>query len=183
MRLFCQAHHKHQSFGKTRNNFSVKVTDSDLAFADLGPFTVDVIDAPTVALTSTSVDGTKGQAGVEVNLPIQARDANGNNQHTGGDVFSATVADGANTGQPVTIVDNADGTYTLKYTPFLTGTDFLRISFFDNNFPGFVTIGPSSGIYSVSISAGVTDPAQTVVTVPDGAVGLTTTISAIPNDA
>ncbi len=78
------------------------------------------VDAARSTLTPTSssitADGTATQL-----LTVQAKDANGNDQTTGGSTVTITRQSGTGTISPVT--DNGDGTYTATATaPTTTGT-------------------------------------------------------------
>ncbi|NUQ00247.1 MAG: hypothetical protein HUU35_10375, partial [Armatimonadetes bacterium] len=68
-----------------------------------------------------------GTAGAPTVCTVTVRDANDNVRTAGGDSVAATIA-GANAGSPVTVTDNADGTYSLSYTPTVSGTDQVAIT-------------------------------------------------------
>ncbi|HEV2179948.1 MAG TPA: invasin domain 3-containing protein, partial [Gemmatimonadaceae bacterium] len=67
-----------------------------------------------------------GSAGSLTTIPVQAKDANGNNLTSGGATVAGSVT-GANTAT-ASVTDNGNGTYTLTYTPSVGGTDAVAIT-------------------------------------------------------
>jgi adhesin/invasin len=105
-----------------------------------------------------------GRGGNTTTITVQARDAYGNKVTTGGATVGVTVT-GANTAT-ATVTDNANGTYTAKYTPKKVGTDNVTVTV-----NGTATSGspyPSVIVPKVVVNSGNNQsaPAGTAVPIP-----------------
>ena len=109
----------------------------------------------------------EGRAGNEHTCSISARDGFNNVLLEGGATIEATV-EGANTGSPIDVVDNEDGTYTCTYVPSHCGED--QLTFVADGEP--INIQP----FLVNVTSGRPVAKDTVVRVRDGAAGEITTI-------
>ncbi|NNF39207.1 MAG: hypothetical protein HKN71_11115 [Gemmatimonadetes bacterium] len=121
---------------------------------------------PNAAQSSAVVPPTV-LVGDVVAILVQVRDALGNNVPFGGDVITATIT-GANTGAPVTVVDNLDGTYAVSYTAAAAGTDQIDLVLDRMDIIVPSSIGGSP--YTVDVQTALVGNA----TVPGGATGFTT---------
>eukprot|EP00824_Muranothrix_gubernata_P019367 TRINITY_DN38_c1_g3_i2.p1 TRINITY_DN38_c1_g3~~TRINITY_DN38_c1_g3_i2.p1 ORF type:complete len:1610 (+),score=420.20 TRINITY_DN38_c1_g3_i2:4334-9163(+) len=97
------------------------------------------------------------QAGVETTFTIVSRTADGSPRRTGGDHYRVVITPildipKAETEKPVgeeaDVVDNKDGTYTVSYTPKVSGRFDLDVQLGDHNVKDF----------KVDVKVGVTDP-------------------------
>ena len=130
---------------------------------------MDVTDSPFAgAVSPGAADAAKslvygaGVRGAVVNgagrVTVRARDANGNHAVSGGDPFRAYVVD-ASTGTgyaDVTMTDNGDGTYSARWTPASTGTEY-ELNVLLRGTP--VASSPYRGLKAVS-AAGAATPAM-----------------------
>jgi len=130
---------------------------------------MDVTDSPFAgAVSPGAADAAKslvygaGVRGAVVNgagrVTVRARDANGNYAVSGGDPFRAYVVD-ASTGAgyaDVTMTDNGDGTYSARWTPASTGTEY-ELNVLLRGTP--VASSPYRGLKAVS-AAGAATPAM-----------------------
>lgn len=115
-------------------------------------------------------------AGKVSKITVQAKDASGLAQLTGGDAVTVQVS-GANVGSP-TVVDNANGTYTARYTPTKPGTNSIAIGlngsplkaspFSSVVAPRIVKVGPS-GLTQSGVPVGTKVPSPPSAKVTDGA--------------
>jgi hypothetical protein len=76
---------------------------------------------------STATVPSSVAAGGNVNITVQARDADGQPLTMGGSAVVATIT-GANAAGPITASDIGDGTYTTTYVAANTGTDTIVIT-------------------------------------------------------
>ncbi len=65
--------------------------------------------------------------GGNINITVQARDADGQPLTTGGSAVVATIT-GANAAGPLTATDNANGAYTITYVAANPGTDTIAVT-------------------------------------------------------
>lgn len=92
----------------------------------IGPVTIEVTAGPPNAAETTHNDP-DGRVLRTTVIVVTSRDEFGNLLKTGGADVVGTVIDGRNQGLPMTTVDRGDGTYEVRYTPFFTGEDEIRI--------------------------------------------------------
>jgi hypothetical protein len=125
----------------------------------------------TASGTPGTVDGAastakvpNGTAGTSTTLTVQGRDTYGNAVTTGGAIVTVRVT-GANTSSP-TVTDNANGTYTAKYTPKKVGSDNVAITV--NAVPTAGSPYTSTVVPKVVVSSGSgqTAPAGSTVPIP-----------------
>ena len=92
----------------------------------IGPVTIEVTAGPPVAAKTTH-DDPDGRVLRTTVIVVTSRDEFGNLLKAGGANIVGTVIDGRNKGLPMTTVDLNNGTYEVRYTPFFTGEDEIRI--------------------------------------------------------
>jgi hypothetical protein len=88
---------------------------------------VTVGPAAVNAASSTANVPGGGAAGNPTTITVQGKDQFGNDVKVGGATVELTVS-GSNTVGPITATDNGDGTYTVSYTPTVSGPDQLDIT-------------------------------------------------------
>lgn len=149
---------------------TVTGTVNGAAIADNAVVGVDIGAASAAQSAATVPTGT---AGSQTSITVQARDAFGNNRTSTSGAVLASVT-GANT-VSAGVADNADGTYTVTYTPASTGADAIAITL------GGSPIGGSP--YTSVVVAGAPAAAQSTATVPAGSSGAVTTLTVRARDA
>jgi adhesin/invasin len=93
----------------------------------IGPTSIEV--APSAGDASqTTANVPDGRGLRTTRITVQVEDSYGNRLVTGGDAVMGNVAGANSFVGTITGVDNQDGTYTLSYTPFLSGDDFITIT-------------------------------------------------------
>jgi hypothetical protein len=121
--------------------------------AGSGPFsTFGATLGPNADATSAVVPD--GVIGEPTTIEIQVRSALGDDFDLGGDTLSVVVTSGPNTGATVTVMDNADGTYTAEYTPTAPGTDEISITIrtFDGVSLGQIGGSPYSSVIAPPVA-------------------------------
>jgi hypothetical protein len=130
------------------------------------PFT-STVGADVVSPAHSTAVVPDGTAGLPTDIVVQARDESGNPVNSGGVTVAIDVS-GANNPGSLTVLDQADGTYTASYTPTTAGTDIVAIT---------MDGSPVSGSpFTSAVGEGAVSPAHSTAVVPDGAVGLPTDI-------
>jgi adhesin/invasin len=137
------------------------------------PFT-STVGAGAVSPAQSTATVPDGNAGAPTAIVVQARDAYGNPQGSGGETVVVTVS-GANNAGSLTVTDQANGTYTASYTPTVLGTDNVAITINGTAISG--------SPFPSTVSVGAVSPAQTTATVPGGTAGVLTTIGVQARDA
>ncbi len=143
------------------------------------PVSVNVVPGPTLATFSTVVTRVKthtttststnwlqtslynSTTGFNTSFIIEARDGNSNPRLVGGSVFTVTLTGSTGTpstlysavGQTITalVVDNQDGTYTVTYTPYVSGIYSLSITLLF----GGVQVAACGSPWKVTVNAAI----------------------------
>ena len=102
--------------------YTITFGSSGLTPVTSGTVTLSAGDA---SATNTTAFVPAGTAGVLTTIIVTVKDASGNMIGIGGANVQAVVT-GANI-QPVTEIDNGDGTYIITYTPTRSGEDYITI--------------------------------------------------------
>lgn len=166
--------------GAYQATYTPRVAGTDEIIVTLGghpvggsPFRFEVrAGSADASQTVASVPG--GIAGMATTITVTARDALGNALRGGGDRVVVTVR-GANTATPE-VKDNADATYTARYSPRVVGVDEIEVTLNGEPIPG----SPFTSI----VDAGGPDPTKTRAAVPATCtVGTAATLSVVTYDA
>lgn len=132
------------------------------------PYT-SVVAPGAASAANSDANVPNGTSGTATTITISLRDAYGN--MTPGAAGSLAVSiGGANAGAtPSSITDNGDGTYSLSYTPAVTGTDSISIRL------GGVEISGSP--YSSVVGPAALSAANSTAVVPNGTAGSATSLT------
>ncbi|MCC7495629.1 MAG: Ig-like domain-containing protein [Fimbriimonadaceae bacterium] len=151
---------------------TITATLGGSALSQTAPTSVVAPAAGGANSTATPVAGTAGSL---LTVTCQAIDAFGNVRPNGGDTVVGSIVSGPNTGASVAVSDQGDGTYDLRYTPLVVGTDQLQIT---------VNAQPlAAGHVALPISPGPTAAATSTVSAPAGLAGAATLITLQARDA
>ncbi|WP_426000809.1 putative Ig domain-containing protein [Caulobacter sp. DWR1-3-2b1] len=122
---------------------------------------VTFVGVRSAAQTTASVPS--GTAGRATTVIITVKDSNGNTVTGAASGLSLTVG-GSNTGAtPSAITDNGNGTYSVTYTPAVSGVDTVAITLDGTAISG--------SPYSSTVAAAPTPPAITTSTLPTPVLG------------
>ncbi|MBI5834226.1 MAG: hypothetical protein HZB16_18175 [Armatimonadetes bacterium] len=132
---------------------------SEWALSDAG----EVTDATR---TTTTLAGATF-AGARTDVAVQLYQSDGTLRTTGGAALAGAVS-GANTAT-LTVVDNANGTYRLSYTPTNLGDDSVAVTLGGSAVPG--------SPFTTTVGVGTPAAGTSTATVPAGVAGAVTTIA------
>jgi adhesin/invasin len=131
------------------------------------PFTSILGIGDADASQTTATVAVSVSAGTNNAITVTSRDLMGDPLAAGGEIVLVVIA-GANPSTP-SVTDNDDGTYTASYAPVVLGADTITVTL--NGLP----IGNSP--LTTSVAPGPLDPASSTAVVPNGTVGLQTSLS------
>jgi hypothetical protein len=138
--------------------------------------TVKVIPgAVSFAASSISVSLATVKAGTGISVTLQAKDAAGNKETTGGLIVTFSLGSGAGKGTFGPVKDNKNGTYTAIFTGSLVGTNTITAKIGGQP----VTSVPPA----ITVVPGAASPAKSLVSLSSGSVvagsSITVTLQAI----
>ncbi len=141
--------------------------------------------APTITVTPGAVDPSQSTvsvspASIQLNgtttVTLTARDANGNQETTGGSTVVFSLGAGTASGTFSSVTDNGDGTYTATFTGTIAGTNTITATIdgtaLTSTAPTITVVGPA-------------DASQSTVSVSPASIELngTTTVTLTARDA
>ena len=155
---------------------TITATIDGTALTSTAP-TITIVGPADPSQSTVSVNPASIQSGGTTTVTLTARDANGNQEPTGGSTVVFSLGAGSANGTFSSVTDNGDGTYTATFTGTVAGTNTITASIDGTPL--------TSTAPTITVTPGPVDPSQTTVSVSPSSIQVngTSTVTLTARDS